>query len=80
MIRINLKKITNKKENIYKKHLLWLVRLINELYFWSYKKAVGEVKDQVMSLFKTKNYSKPELVKTVHGSEKKKKKNNHKKM
>ena len=28
---------------------------------------MDEVKDQVMSLFKTKDYSKPEHVKTVYG-------------
>ena len=28
---------------------------------------MNEVKDQVMSLFKTKDYSKPEHVKTVYG-------------
>ena len=32
---------------------------------------VGGVKDQIMSLFKTKDYSKPERVKTVYGGGKK---------
>ena len=32
---------------------------------------MGGVKDQIMNLFKTKDYSKPELVKTVNGGGKK---------
>ena len=37
---------------------------------------MGRVKDQIMSLFKTKDYSKPEIVKTVHGGGKKKSEEN----
>ena len=33
------------------------------------------VKDQIMSLFKNEDYSKPNCVKTVYGSEKKPNKN-----
>ena len=32
---------------------------------------MGGVKDQIISLFKTKDYSKPESVKTVYGGGKK---------
>ena len=35
------------------------------------KPHVGGVKDKIMSLFKTKDYSKPKRVKTVYGGGKK---------
>ena len=50
-----MKKNANKEENIYQKYLVWL----------------GGIKDQIMSLFKTKGYSKPKPVKTVYGGGKK---------
>ena len=37
----------------------------------SYKKTLDGVKDQIRSLFKTKNYSKADSVKTVYGGGKK---------
>ena len=39
------------------------------------KKTMKGVKDQIMSLFKNEDYSKPNCVKTVYGSEKKPNKN-----
>ena len=72
MIWINLKiKRTNNEDNIYEKYLVWLVRLVNSLYSWAFKKSAGGVKDQIMSLFKTKGYSKPGPAKTVYRGGKK---------
>ena len=56
------KKRTNKEEKIYKKHLAWSVLL----YSWAYKKPVDQVKDKIINLFKSKDCSKPECVKTVY--------------
>ena len=39
------------------------------------KKTMKGVKDQIMSLFKNEDYSKPNCVKTVYGCEKKPNKN-----
>ena len=50
----------------------WLINYIPE----PIKKNVDEVKNQIMSLFKTKDYSKPERVKTMDGGGKKKSKEN----
>ena len=67
MIWINLKiKRSNNEDNIYKKYLVWLARLVNSLYSWAFKKSTGGAKDQIMSLFKTKGYSKPGPAKTVY--------------
>ena len=45
----------------------WLINYIPDPII----KSVGGVKDEIMSLFKTKDYSKPESVKTVYGGGKK---------
>ena len=50
----------------------WLINYIPE----PIQKALGEVTDQIMSPFKTKDYSKPEPVKIVYGGEKKQSKEN----
>ena len=44
----------------------WVINYIPEPI-----RNVGGVKDQIMSLFKTKDYSKPKRVKIVHGGGKK---------
>ena len=51
----------------------WLINYIPE----PIKKAVGGVKDQIMSLFKIKDYSKPKLVITVYGGGKKQSEENN---
>ena len=73
MIWINLKK----KKELAKKRTFtkntwydwydWLINYIPDPII----KSVGGVKDEIMSLFKTKDYSKPESVKTVYGGGKK---------
>ena len=45
------KKRTSKEENIYKKYLVWLINYIPDPII----KSAGGVKDQIMSLFKTKD-------------------------
>ena len=45
----------------------WLINYIPE----SMKKTVDGVKDQIKNLFKTKDYRKPDHVKTVYGGGKK---------
>ena len=45
----------------------WLTNYFPELI----KKSLGGVKDQVMNLFKTKDYSKPERIKNVYRGGKK---------
>ena len=45
--------------------------MFNELYSWPFKKTVGGVKDQILGLFKRKDNSKPECLKTVFGGGKK---------
>ena len=72
MILINLKKKRTIRKRTFTKNTWydwydWLINHIPE----PIKKTVGGVKDQIMSLFKTKDYSKPKCVKTVYGSGKK---------
>ena len=45
--------------------------MVNLLYFSAYKKPIGIVIDQIINIFKTKDYSKPEPVKIVYGAGKK---------
>ena len=66
------KKRTSKQKNIYKKYLVWLINYILEPII----KSVERVKDQIMSLFKTKDYSQPKPVKIVYGDGKKQSKEN----
>ena len=68
---VKFEKKNNKEENIYKNHLVWFKLLVNQLWSWAYKKTVGGTEDRIMSIFKTKDYSQPKLVKTVHGGRKK---------
>ena len=49
MMLINLNKQINREDNVCRKPLLWLGWLVNYLYSWACKRAVGGV----MSLFKT---------------------------
>ena len=63
MIWINLKKRTNKEENIciWYDWYDWLINYIPEP-----KKTVSWIKDQIISLFKTKDYSKTKRVKNMY--------------
>ena len=71
MIWINLKKELTKKRTFTKNTWCdWYDWLIN-YNLETIRKTVGRVKDQIMSLFKTKDYSKPKRVKTVNGGGKK---------
>ena len=45
----------------------WLINYIPDLI----QKTVGDVKDQIMSLFKTKDYRKPEPVKIMYSAKRK---------
>ena len=68
MDKFEKKELTKKRtftKNIWYDWYNWLIKYIPE----PLKKSVGRVKDQIMSLFKTKDYSKP--VKTVNGRGKK---------
>ena len=71
MIWINLKKEPTKKW-IFTKNTWydWYYRLINYIPE-PIQKTVDGVKDQIMSVFKTKYYDKQEPVKIVYGGEKK---------
>ena len=62
MIWINLKKelTTKRTKNTWYDWYSWLINYIPE----PIEKSVGSIEDQIRSLFKTKNYSKPEPVKT----------------
>ena len=51
MDKFEKKKRTSKEENIYKKYLVWLINYIPDPII----KSAGGVKDQIMSLFKTKD-------------------------
>ena len=66
MMLINLNNQMNREDNVCKKPLLLVVWLMNYLYSWACKKAVGGV----MSLFKTnptKDYCKWKLIKIYLG-------------
>ena len=72
MVWINLKKKELAKKRTFTKNTWydwyeWLINYIPDPII----KSVGGVKDEIMSLFKTKDYSKPESVKTVYGGGKK---------
>ena len=66
MIWINLRKKELTKKRTFKKKTWydWYDWLINYVPCF-YKKTVDGTKDQIMSFFKTKDYSKPKSVKTV---------------
>ena len=68
----NLKKKELAKKRTFTKNTCydwydWLINYVPEPII----KSVGWIKDQIMSLFKTKDYSKPEPVKIVYGNWKK---------
>ena len=64
---INLKKKELTKKRTFTKNIWfdWYDQLIN--YIPGLRKTVGGVKEQIMSFFKTKDYSQPKLVRTVSG-------------
>ena len=68
MIWINFKKKELKKKRTFIKNIWydwqdWLINYIPE----PIQKTVGGVKEQIISFFKTKDYSKPEPVKNMYG-------------
>ena len=67
MDKFEKKELTKKRTFTKNTWYDWLIIYISE----PITKSVGRVKDQIMSLFKTKDYSKPEPVKTVYGGGKK---------
>ena len=70
MDKFEKKKLTKKKtfiKSIWYDWHDWLINYIPELI----QNSIGGVEDQIMSLFKTKDYNKSEPVKTVLGGESK---------